>query len=142
MTVIIGSKALKQVESESPILARAIGQLVPRKVVYAYGNIDVLVDVEGLRETLSKDIHDVIIGVASVIEFRAKRRLPFLSLQHSSSVGGMVDERLEIEFADAAELGAWFEINIRPALVHIRSIHEADFWIEVGSNLVAPRHEL
>ena len=59
-----------------------------REVVEAGRNIDVLVDVERLREALGEDVNDIVIRISAVVEIGAKGRLPFLSLQDSSSVGG------------------------------------------------------
>src|SRR5713226_6625969 len=109
MAVIVGSEALKQVEGEALVLARAIGQLMASKVVHARWDEDVLVDVEGLSEALRKNVYDVIVSVAAVIEISAKRRLPFLSLQDPSGVGSIVDERLEVQFADATDFGPWLK---------------------------------
>jgi hypothetical protein len=53
----------------------------------------------------------------------------------------VVDERLEIQLAHAPNPGSRFEINVRPALVHVRPIYKADFRIEIGSNFVAPGHK-
>ena len=65
-------------------------------MVEAGRNIDVLVDVERLREALGEDVNDIVIRISAVVEIGAKGRLPFLSLQDSSGVRSVVDKRLEV----------------------------------------------
>ncbi len=75
-------------------------------VIEAHWNIDVLVDVEGLRQALGEDIHEVVIAVGAVVELNAESGLPLLGLQHVLGVVGMKDERKKVQFAHSAQAGA------------------------------------
>src|SRR5207249_5590861 len=59
------------------VLRSAIGELVPGPVVNTDWDVDVLVDVKGQREPLSKHIDDVVVRVRAVVKISPKGGLPF-----------------------------------------------------------------
>src|SRR5437667_10754119 len=113
MAVVVGTKALKEPKDPAAILGRSIRQLMSRPAIQAGRNNDVFVDVKRRHDSLSENIHDVVIGVGPIMEFSAERSLPFLGLQDAVSVGGMKHETFEIQFADTANHMSLYYVEIR-----------------------------
>ena len=70
-----------------------------RPVVLANGNENVFVDVEWLDQPLGENVHDIVIGIGSVIEFCTERSLPFLSLQHMFCIRRMKNKTFKLNLA-------------------------------------------
>ena len=101
--VVICTEALEKVVSEFLVLTRAEGKLVPRKMVKAGRNHNVLVDVKRTGDQLSEDVHDVVVGVSTIVELGAECGLPLLSLKHLRGVRRMIDKPFKIQLSHAGQ---------------------------------------
>ena len=63
MPVVVAAEAFEQIDRQSPILRRSVGQLMARPVIFANGNGDILVEVERNDQALGKDVHDVVVAI-------------------------------------------------------------------------------
>ena len=106
-----------------------------RPVVHADRDIEVLIYVEWIRQPLRKRVHNVVIGVRTIIELRSKRRLPLLGLHVSVSIRIVHDEAFEIEFPQLHHLWTHFENRICEIANAVRPLHKADRRIEIRPNL-------
>src|SRR6266567_7499892 len=104
-------------------------------MVLAHRNEDVLVDVEWSGETLCKDVHYVVVAIRAVIEFDAKRVLPFLRFENMIRVRGVENETFEIELAHSSQFWPRLEGHIGIITNAVVAFQEADFRIEVGTDL-------
>ena len=79
------------------------------KMVQTVRNEDVLVNVKGSCDSLCKHVGDIVVGITTVVEFGAESALPLLCLHDIVSVGSVENESLELQLADATDLGSHFE---------------------------------
>lgn len=61
------------------VLSGAVGELVTSKVIETLRDKHAFINVKWGSDSLRKYIHDIVIGVSAVVEFRPKSVLPFLS---------------------------------------------------------------
>src|SRR2546422_4274029 len=111
---------------------------MPSPVVFTNWNENMLVEVERGRESLGKDVHNVVVGVGTVVEFDAKGVLPFLRLQNVVSVGRMKNKSFEVQLAYAAERRARLEVRVEVVTDAISSLNEPNFLIKVRPDLAVP----
>src|SRR5215469_15226512 len=104
-------------------------------VVLTKRNEDVLVDIEWSGDTLRKDIDNVVVAVGAVMEFDAKRVLPFLGLQNMFRVRSVKDEALKIELAHTAKFWPRLEVHICVVTDTVGTFQKADLGIEIGTDL-------
>src|ERR1017187_4008785 len=104
-------------------------------LIEPHWNIDVLIDVEGLRQALGEDINEVVIAVGAVVELDAKSGLPLLSLQHLLRVVGMKDESKKVQFAHSAEPGTRLQVDFGRIAQTGAALVKADFGIEIRTDL-------
>src|SRR6266852_1603121 len=112
-SVVIAPETLEETHRQSAIFRGPVGELVPRPVVHAHRNVDVLVDVKGQREPLGKHVHDVIVRVRTIVKRGPEGGLPFLRLDRMVCVWGVKDEALELKFPDTPKLGTSLEGGVR-----------------------------
>ncbi len=72
LSIVITPETLEKPYRQPPVLGGAIGELVPGPVVNTDWNVDVLVDVKGQREALSKHVNDVVVRVRPVVKISPK----------------------------------------------------------------------
>ena len=137
MAVVVSSKPLEEAKDPAAILSRAIRQLVPRPMIEAIGNNDVFVNVERREDSLSEHIHDVVIGIGTIVEFGAERTLPFLGLQDAMSIRGMKNEALEVELPDATNLRPRLQSEISVVTDTIGTFEKTNLGIEIRTDLAA-----
>src|SRR5437868_15433654 len=135
MAVVVGSKPLKEAQDPAAILSRAIRQLVSRPVIETIGNNDVFVNIERREDSLGEHIHDVVIGIGTIVEFGAERTLPFLGLQDAMSIRGMKNEALEVELPDASNLRSRLQSEISVVTDTISAFKKTDLGIEIRTDL-------
>src|SRR5215475_182251 len=135
MAVVVAAKPLKQSEDPAAILCRAIRQLVSFPVVEAIWNYHVLVDVERGEDTLRKHVHDVVVGIGTIVKFRAKRALPFLGLKHAVSIRSMKQEAFEVKFANSANPWPRFQSEIGVITNAVSTFEKTNFRVEIRTNL-------
>src|SRR5262249_25085977 len=109
MAVVVRAKPLKESKDPAAILSCAIRELVPCPVIEGIRDDHVFIDVERSEDSLSEHIHDVVIGIGSIVEIGAKRPLLFLCLQDAMSIRRMKNEAFEIELPDATYFGPWLK---------------------------------
>ena len=88
MSVVVRSKALEEDHHEPPVSRRPVCELVAGPVVFTNGNENVLVNVEPGSYPLRENVDDVAVAISTIIEFNAKRVLPFLFLENVVRVRG------------------------------------------------------
>src|SRR5512135_1681311 len=100
-------------------------------VVQADRYVDVLVDIERLRETLGEDINDVIVTVRAVVKFNPESALPLLRLQHPLGIRSMKDETLEIQLSYSRK--SWSQLYSPVEIVAnaISALKKPDFGVEI-----------
>src|ERR1700758_2332039 len=108
---------------------------MPRPVVHAYRDEDVLVDIERGGEALREHIHDVIVRVRAVVEIGAEGSLPFLRLHRTVRIRGVINETFEIQFAHTCEFWADLEIGIREVTNAVGPFEKPNSRVEVGTDL-------
>src|SRR5207237_798572 len=79
-TVVVGSEPLEEIVNEALALIGTVRKLVSVEMVQPSWNEDVAENVESSGQPLDKIIDDVIVRVSAIVEVRAERCLPFLSL--------------------------------------------------------------
>src|SRR5438309_9394311 len=112
-SIVVTPEALEKPYIQPTGLGSAIGELVPGPVVNTDWDVDVLVDVKGQREPLSKHIDDVVVRVRAVVKISPKGGLPFLCLDNAARIRSMEDETLELHFPDTCEFGPSLESGVR-----------------------------
>src|SRR2546428_7834473 len=71
-SIVVTPETLEKPYIQPTVLGSAIGELVPGPVVNTDWNVDVLVDVKGQREALSKHVNDVVVRVRPVVKISPK----------------------------------------------------------------------
>src|SRR5215469_3504682 len=104
-------------------------------MVLTYRDEDVLVNVERGGQPLRKNIHDVVIAIGTVIEFDAKRVLPFLRFENMIRVRGVKNEALEIELAHTTQLRPRLEGYIGIVANAVIAFEKSNLGIEIGTDL-------
>lgn len=105
-------RTLVEAEGQAAILGRYVSQLVSSPVIFADGNGNILVDIEGCDQRLRENIDNVVIGIGAVVELGAKRVLPLLRLQHMVSIGSVDYESFKVQLAYTFNLGSHLEVGI------------------------------
>ena len=108
---------------------------MPGPVVNTDWDVDVLVDVKGQREPLSKHIDDVVVRVRAVVKISPKGGLPFLCLDNAVRIRSMEDETLELHFPDTCEFGPSLESGVRKIADAVSALKKPNLWVEVGADL-------
>src|SRR5207253_11089377 len=75
-SIVVTPEALEKPYIQPTVLGSAIGALAPAPAVHTDWNVDVLVDVKGQREALSKHVNDFVVRVRSAVKLRPKAALP------------------------------------------------------------------
>src|SRR5450432_1908464 len=134
-SVVVAPEPLEETHRHSTILRGPVGELVPRPVVNAHRNVDVLVDIKGQREPLGIHINDVVVRVRPVVKIGPKGGLPFLCLDDAVGIRSMEDETLELHLPDTREFGPSLESGVRKIADAVGALKKADLWVEVGTDL-------
>src|ERR1700745_3879458 len=142
MSVVIASEALVEIERQTTILRRAVGQLMASPVVFANRNGDILVDVEGRDQALREDIDNVIVTVRTVVKVDSECVLPLLCLQHMVRVKSMKHEPFKLQFADGLDFRTNFEIGVEVVTDTVLPFEKADLGVEVRSDFSMVRNKL
>src|SRR5207302_10553970 len=128
---VVRAKPLEETGGKLTILRRTVSELMARPVVLANGNENVFIYVEWVDQALGENVHDIVIGIRSVIEFCTERSLPFLSLQHMFCVRCMKNKTLKLNLAYASQLRPQLEGWVQVVANAIGTFNEADFRIKV-----------
>src|SRR5437868_11653199 len=134
-SIVVTPETLEKPHIQSTVLRSAIGELVPGPVVNTDWNVDVLVDVKGQREALSKHVNDVVVRVRAVVKISPKGGLPFLCLDDAVRIRSMEDETFELHFPDACEFGPSLESGVGEIADTVGALQKTDLWVDVGTDL-------
>src|ERR1700746_1427310 len=104
-------------------------------MVLTHWDEDVFVDIERRGQTLSKNVHDVIIAIRPVVEPDANRVLPFLRFENMIRVRSVKNKALKIEFAHPTQFRPGLEVHISIVADAVITFEKSDFRIEIGANL-------
>ena len=99
MPVIVRAEPLEETGGQLAILSRTVSELMTRPVVLANRNGNVFIDVEWLDQALRKNVHDIVVGIGSIIEFRTESGLPFLCLQDMFRIRRVKNETFKLNLA-------------------------------------------
>src|ERR1700745_4210604 len=108
---------------------------MPRPMIFPNRNGDVFVEVEWNDQTLSEDVHDVVVAIRPVVELDTKCVLPLLRLQRVVSIGRVEDEAFKVQLADALDSGPDLEVGIKVVANAVLPLQKANLRIEVRANL-------
>src|SRR2546422_4709739 len=134
-SIVVTPETLEKPYVQSTVLRSAIGELVPGPVVNTDWNVDVLVDVKGQREALSKHVNDVVVRIRPVVKISPKRGLPFLCLDNAVRIRSMEDETLELHFPDTCEFGPSLESGVGKIADAVGALKKPNLRVEVGTDL-------
>src|SRR3989441_8967739 len=134
-SIVVTPETLEKPYIQSTVLRSAIGELVPGPVVNTDWNVDVLVDVKGQREALSKHVNDVVVRVRAVVKISPKGGLPFLCLDNAARIRSMEDETLELHFPDTCQFRPSLESGVGKIADTVSALKKPNLWVEVGADL-------
>ena len=106
---VVAAESFEKIVGKSAVFSRTIGQLVSREVIDAVGDENVLVEVKWRRDALGEHVHDVVVGITSVIQLSDKTVQPFLTRYGTLSVGSMKQKPFKLQLTNAGDLGPGLE---------------------------------
>src|SRR5262249_18290067 len=98
---------------------------------------NVFIDVKWCDDSLNEHVHDVVVCIGTIVEFGAKRSLPFLRLKHAVSIRSMKHKPLEVQLPDAANLRPRLQRQIGVIANAVRAFEKTNLWVEIWTNLAA-----
>src|SRR5690348_16081650 len=110
---------------------------MPREMIEAVGNKNILVDMKGRGDSLGEHIDDVIVGVRTIVEFGSERVLPLLRRYLARRIRRVKDKSLELELPDARNARPYLEGQVSVRFVGIGTLDETDLRVEVRPGLPA-----
>src|SRR5437016_14168101 len=134
-SIVVTPETLEKPYIQPTVLGSAIGELVPGPVVNTDWNVDVLVDVKGQCEALSKHVNDVVVRVRPIVKISPKGGLPFLCLDNAVRIRSMEDETLKLHFADACEFGPSLESGVGKIADTVGALKNTDVLVKVATDL-------
>src|SRR5437764_4960792 len=133
LATIEAAESLDDCVSETAIPAGAVGELMASEVIQAVRDEDVLIDMKRRRNALGEPIHDVVVGVSTIIQLGIKTAQPFLSKYRTVSVGRIEQQPFESQLTNAGDSGPDLEGQVCTRFVRVSPFEEADFGIEARS---------
>src|ERR1035438_1681171 len=109
--------------------------MVPRSVIDAHRNVDILVDVEGRGEPLREYVDDVVVGEGAVVKLDPKRIQPLLRLDGVVSIGSMIEEAFELQLPYPSPFWPRLELGVYIVANAIGALKKTDRRVEVRTNL-------
>src|ERR1700756_1129504 len=87
------------------------------------------------RNKLGEHVNDVVVRVGAVVEVGAESVLPFLCRDLAPRIRSMENESLELQLANALNLGSDFESHVSVSFIGIGPFNETYFGVEVCPDL-------